>query len=154
MKRNKIYYIPGWITLMVLPVILLTVIPEEMPYPTCIRMYIPSDELPNDTVITFSKHHVLESIKSKKVTEIEIGEENTRYAYGEQLYDAKLNFIRKEIERITFTHDSSAVLKVTMEDECRYGDFIWILNLLQIYGVKRYALVDNSLYIFGNDPIQ
>jgi hypothetical protein len=60
--------------------------------------------------------------------------------------------VRSEIERLTLTNDTTSVLKIELGEGIRYKDFIWILNQLLIYGVNRYALVDNSFYVFANLP--
>ncbi len=111
-------------------------------------MFLPKDDnTPSETGIAFSKYYILEALKHKHITTVQLDEYHN---WGTK--PAKVDFIRREIERMTFTHDSSAVLKVVFCITSNYGDMMGIMHFLQFYGVKRYALIDDAYYIFGNWP--
>lgn len=113
---------------------------------------MPSDDKPHNNEITyFSKYAVWEAAKGKKIIEVQFFRE-PHGKLDEYTKDAKLDFVRREIERMTFTHDTNSVLKIELGEGINYGEFVGILNNLLIYGVKRYAWTDDSFYIFANEP--
>ena len=152
MRLPKLFYTPGLISLLALPLLIMYLVtpPEKPQY--VIRLFMPTDDKPNNNEIPrFSKYAVWEAIKHKKIIEVQF--------YETPLGDlrtfrknAKLDFVRREIERLTFTHDTNSVLKIELGEGIRYGEFVGILNNLMMYGVKRYAWTDDSFYIFANEP--
>jgi len=95
---------------------------------------------------TFTIGYVYEAIKNKKIISIDL---NDAFNESEMHLEArKFNFITAEMERLQFTNDTTAVLRVQFGDWCTYGDFIWVLNYALVYDFKRYALVDNVFYFF------
>lgn len=152
MKRPKLIYVPGLISLLALPVMLLIIGPEDKKPFSRIRMILSSDEKPGpEGNIKYTRYTVYEALEKKKITAVEFWYEPWGDR-GSYIYNSKLEFIRREIQRMTFTHDTTSVLKVGLGDGIIYGDFVWILNQLIIHEVKRYALVDDDLYIFANEP--
>jgi hypothetical protein len=65
MERRKLYYVPGLISLMVLPIVLLFFSPEERERQTSVRMFIPTDEEPVGEYNQFSKYTVLAAAKKR-----------------------------------------------------------------------------------------
>jgi hypothetical protein len=76
------------------------------------------------------------------------GDKRTQYVFSR-----KRHFVSQEIERLEFTNDISSVLKVQFGANNTYGDYVWVLNQLFLYKVKRYAFVDNDFYVFADPPI-
>lgn len=148
----RIYY-PGFISLVGMIALLWAYYNDSYYYmhrhqPRAIWMFLPrDDDKSNETVTSFSKYNVLEGLKNKRITRVQLDE----YHDG-GTKPAKVDFIRREIKRMTFTHDSSAVLKVVFCITSKYGDMMGVMRFLAFYGVKRYALIDDALYIFGNWP--
>jgi len=153
MTRKKLWYVPGLISLIGLPILLWIMGPQEIIRHNCIKLFLPQDKKPLPDVAVFSRYTVMTAIKGKKIIPVEFW----YYPMGDPIetfnYNNKLNFVLHEIEQITYTHDTTSVLKVCLGDGISYGDFIGILNQLILHKVKRYALVDNELYIFGEPPI-
>lgn len=141
---------PGFISLLALPLILLIIHPEDPVRHNSIRMFLPTDEKPDGENIKYSRYGVLEAAAGKRITTIEFWYDPTYVEIDEFSYHAKLDFVRREIERMNFTHDTMSVLKIELGNGISYGDFVRILNCLLVYRVKHYALVDNSLYVFAN----
>lgn len=112
-------------------------------------MFIPNDEKPLPEFIPFSTYTVLQKVKKKHVISVDL-ERDMDDDMSLYNHHAKLHFINNEIERLAFTHETTSVLKVSFGTTTTYGDLISILNQLLVCGVKQYALVDNSLYIFAN----
>jgi hypothetical protein len=149
MKRQKLYYVPGLLSLLCLPMLLLLAFPEKPVKHTVIRMYIPNDEKPVSGFTSFSTYTVLQKVKTKHVISVNL-EKDTSDDMSFYNRQAKLHFIRNEIERLTFTHATNAVLQVSFGATTTYADFISIMNQLLICEVKQYALVGNNFYIFAN----
>jgi len=153
MKRKKLYYIPGLISLIGLPILLFFMNPEDPEEKTCVKLFLPSDEKPKDGNIKFSKYGVYDLVKKKKLTTIYL-DEYIGFDDSQELYlsNTKLSFIQREIERLEFTNDTSSVLKVEFDKQATYGQFIWLMNQTMLYHVRRFALVDNEFYLFANPP--
>jgi hypothetical protein len=149
MQRRKLFYVPGLISLVGLPILLLLFGPEEEVRQTALRLFMPYDEPKDEQAAQFSKAKLYESIKGKNI--IAIHGEDTRHDELENFrYNRKMNFIGSELERLQFTHDTNTVLKIEFDEENAYADFIHVLNLAILYRVQRYAFVDNSLFLLSN----
>lgn len=152
MRLPKLFYTPGLISLLGLPLLILYLMPPPEQQQHVISMFLPTDEKPNNGTLRFSKYTVWEAAKGKKITEVQFFYEP--FGRPDQFNQAaQLDFVRREIERMTFTHDTNSVLKLELGEGIRYGEFVGILNYLMIYGVKRYAWTGDSFYIFANGPL-
>ena len=146
MRREKIYYVPGLISIVALPILLFFWGPEDYRYQSVIRLNMPSYAKDTTGIKTFTIGYVYEALKNKKIITIDL---NDAFNESEMHIEArKLDFITAEMERLQFTNDTTAVLRVQFGDWCTYGDFIWVLNHALVYDFKRYALVDNVFYFF------
>src|ERR1700722_1597325 len=155
MKRRRLYYVPGLISIIGLPILLFFYWPKETVIPTYLKFYLPTDRKDDPGLIRFSKGNVYKSLEGKKITTIDIdvekfNEDDSRTQY---LFYQKLHFMSQEIERLEFTNDTSTVLKIQFGTNNTYGDFVWMLNQIVLYKVKRYALVDNNFYVFADPPL-
>lgn len=153
MTRKKLLYVPGLISLIGLPVLLWIMGPQEIIRHNCIKLFLPQEEKPLPNVAAFSRHTVMAAIKGKKIIPVEFWYDPIGTPIEMFNYNNKLNFVLHEIEQITYTHDTNSVLKICLGDGITYGDFVGILNQLILHRVKRYALLDNELYIFGEPLI-
>jgi len=153
MTRKKLLYVPGLISLIGLPILLWIMGPQEIIRHNCIKLFLPKDKKPLPNVLAFSRYTVMTAIKGKKIIPVEFWYDPMGEPIETFNYNNKLNFVLHEIEQITYTHDTTSVLKVCLGDGISYGDFVGILNQLILHRVKRYALVDNELYIFGEPLI-
>lgn len=151
MKRKKIYYVPGAISLLGLPLLFLLFIPKQEARPRYVKFMLPSDRKSDSkSIIRYSRDYFYKSIKTKKIIQINL---NKEYLPQEMyLFNAKLNFISREIEKLEFTNDTSAIIKIKLGAANTYGHFLWLLNQASIYRLKRYALVDDCFYLFANPP--
>ncbi len=153
MKRKKLYYIPGLISIIGLPILFLFIGSEDPVITTCLKVFIPKDENTKLGASTFSNYMVRNMAKKKKMISVsfddfvEFGNDWDGY-----VQDTKMSFIQHEIERLQFTNDTSSVLKIEFNDGSTYGQFAWLLNQAMLYDVKRFALVDNEFYLFANEP--
>jgi hypothetical protein len=155
MKQRRLYYVPGLISIIGLPILLFFYCPKETVSPTCLKVFLPTDRKDDPGMIKFSKEMVYKSLKGKKITTIDLdverfyeGDNRTQYVFIQ-----KLHFISREIERLEFSTDTSSILKVQFGANNTYGDYVWVLNQLFLYKVKRYAFVDNNFYVYADPPL-
>ena len=149
MQRKKLFYVPGLISLVGLPILLLLFGPEEEVRQRALRLFMPYDEPKDEVAAQFSKAAVYESIRGKNIIAIH-GEEPRHDELEHFRYNRKMSFIGSELERLQFTHDTNTVLKIEFDEENAYGDFIHVLNLAILYNVRRYVFVDNNFFLFPN----
>lgn len=106
-------------------------------------MLLPSDEKNrSDYMNRYSKYSVFKAIKNKKILTVTIGQDHN-------LNLKKIEFVRQETRRINYAYLDNNVIKVHFENEATYGELVSILNNLREDVIKRYALLDDDLYIFG-----
>lgn len=155
MKKRRLFYVPGLISLIGLPILLYFMGPGEKPIWNAVKINLPSDEVkPDPYLIRFSRRAVYQSLKHKKIITVDLGEDirSDRDFLNEVVYQKKLDFISEEIARRQFTHDTSSVLKIQLGGNCTYGDFVWVLNLAHVYDMKRFVFIDDAYYLYTNPP--
>jgi hypothetical protein len=123
---------------------------QEKPLQTAVRFFLPSDNKDNSSGLhPFSKYGFLKSIERKKVVSINLGFE---YILDEDyLSNAKFKFIQDEIARLSFINDTSVVLRIDFDSTSDYGEFVWAINEAKTFDLKRYALIDDCLYLLANN---
>jgi hypothetical protein len=153
MKRKKIYYFPGLVSIIGLPILLFFFRPEDRVQLTSIKLSLPSDrENGGPSWKIFSKANFYKSLRNKKIIAIDLNDIRDDDK-SEFYFSGKLNFISREIENMQFTNDTSTIVKIDLGDANYYCDFIWLLNQALIYRFGRYGLVDNSFYFLPNRPV-
>lgn len=151
MQHKKIKYVPGLISLVGLPLLLLVMGPGEPHTKYVVRFFLPGDKPDSPGSISFTAANVYQLAAKKKVNTIEFREYDHSDDLSKYQHASKLDFVQKEIQRMTALYDSSTVLKIEMGEWFSYGELVWILNQLYLQGVKRYALVNYTLFIFSNE---
>jgi hypothetical protein len=140
MKRRKLFYVPGMISLLVVPVLFYFYQPV-MKTSTLLRLVVPNDES-SPGQYRFSRYAVKAALRGKKI--------NTVYLSGDRKLNAKkLDFIAYEALKLKFYHDTTQIIKVHFTDEETYGEFVQLVNIMHRDDHKRYAWVDDDFYIFG-----
>ncbi len=152
MKPKKLYYIPGLVSLIGLPILLFFWGPEDSVYQTVVRLNLPSDKKDEPGIEKFSTAFVYRAIAHKKMVSVDLGVWSYADDRNQYMENKKHSFIAAEMQKIQFTNDTNTVVKITLGSESRYSDFIWLLNQAMLDDFKRYALVDNTLYFFANPP--
>ena len=154
MKKKKLYFLPGIISIIGLPVLLFFLGPADPVYQNCIRLNLTSDAKDTVGISGFTKDYVYKSIEGKKLETLFVDgiEEHPVDEHLVYIQNRKLRFIANEIERLKFAADTNAVLKIQFGEDCSYSNFIWVLNHALIYDFKRYALINNELYFFSSKP--
>lgn len=152
MQHKKLLYVPGLISLIGLPLLLLVMEPEDPelpPYGTKLRFFLTTEE--PDGGMDYSDAGILKKTKGKKINTVEFWNENIYIDDGDGYrHDIKLEFIEQEIRRMTALYDTSMVLKIELGQGFSYGEFHWLTGQMGLYRIEQYALVHNSFYIFPN----
>jgi hypothetical protein len=155
MRRKKLYYVPGLISLISLPILVFCLFPKGQKQLTVIRMLLPSDKISNDRyVIRYSRDYVLNSIKSKKIIEVNLNKYGPFHETDS--LENKFKFISKQLDSLYMSNDTTTVIKVDLGDSSTYGQFVWLVNQTLIRQWKRWAYVDNCFYFLNNklEPIK
>jgi len=156
MKKRKLFYVPGLISIIGLPVLLFFMGPKDKVYERVIRLNLPTDKKDTPGILTFSREGFYRSIKGKKIISIDM--EEPQYSipdYDEQAnyrMDRKFHFITREVERMQFTHDTSTILAACLGAVNTYGDLIRLINHARLYNMKRYVYVDDCMFFLANPP--
>jgi hypothetical protein len=143
MKRPKLFYIPGMLSLLVVPVLFYLYQPD-VKSSTVLRLFIPTDDN-SPSQYSFSRYAVKAQLKGKKI--------NTVYLNGDRRLNAKkLDFIAYEALKLKYYHDTSQILHVKFTAETTYGEFVQLVNIMHKDDHKRYAWLDDDFYILGEPP--
>jgi hypothetical protein len=155
MTKRKLYYVPGLISLLGLPILLHFWGPTAPKLLTVAKIIFPSEDTkpsPSGSIL-FSKWYLYQSLKLKKIVSVDLNDDRRDgNELGRFRQLKKLDFISNEIARRQFTHDTTSILKVQLGDDCTYGDFFWVLNQAKVYDVRRFAFVDDAYFLFSNPP--
>ncbi len=153
MRREKLFYIPGLISLLGLPVLMFFFKPTDQHKQVVVKLYLPSDDT-STPGIGLSKYYVYSCLHHKKIIHISlIQEESDSLPLPVYRIESRLRVIQTEMERLQFTHDTNSVIQVDFDKNATYGQFVWVLNQANILDYKRYALVGNSFYFFTNPAL-
>jgi hypothetical protein len=142
-KRPKLFYIPGMISLLVLPVLFYIYQPEAK-YKTQIKFILPKDDHQSPDIPGYTHSMVKDYLKGKKINTVYLDDDHV-------LNDTKLEFIAREALKLKFYHDITQVIKVHLSDETTYGEFVQLLNIMIRDRHKRFSWMDDDFYIFGEE---
>jgi len=151
MRRKKLYYVPGLISILGLPILLYFMDTDNIVYHTVLRLNLATTKKDSPGIERFSEEGFFRLIKNKKKVTVDVNDDEwddrSKYAH-----DRKLHFVTQEIERMQFTGDTSMVLEVRLGYNNTYGDFVRMIERARLYDVRRYAYIDDCLY-FVPDPL-
>lgn len=153
MGPKKLYYVPGLISIISLPVLLFIFGPDDPVQQNLLGLHLPTEKLIRSDS-EFTKGNVLRAIKGRKVIDVALWDKHiySDEEWGTYMDEQRASFIKKEIEHIAFTHDSTIALKVELSEANTYGEFVWLINEATVYGLRRYVFFDDAFYFFNNDP--
>jgi len=135
-KRKKLYYVPGLISAVFVPIIFYCKKPE-IKQQVAINFYLPSDK----PYQPYSSNNLLRELNRKKIFTIALDKNH-------QQNERKLEFIRHEARKILYYNDVSTTIKVSFSNETNYGEIVALLNIMVSDEHKRYGLIGNDFYIF------
>lgn len=143
-KRPKLFYTPGMISLLVVPVLFYMYQPIAKKQ-TVLKMHLPTEDLPSPDYIKFARYAVMDKLKGKKINTVYYDEDHSLNA-------RKQEFIEQEALKLKFYHDTTQVIKVHFSSETNYGEFVQLVNIMYRDNHKRYTWLDNDFYILGEHP--
>jgi len=146
-KRPKLFYTPGMISLLVLPVLFYMYQPAEKKQ-NVLKLTIPQEDQPEEPspfIMRFSRAAVMAELRGKKINTVYYDEDHSLNA-------RKLEFIEHEALKLKFYHDTTQVIKVHLSADNTYGELVQLINAMYKNKQKIYALLDNDFYIFGEYP--
>jgi len=134
MKRRKLFYVPGMMSLLVVPVLFYySFNPTPVKRQPVIKFFAPKESMARPY------------FKGKKINTVYLDDNHS-------LNVEKLDFIAQEALKLKFYHDTTQIIKVQFTEEATYGEFVQLVNSMQMNSIKRYILFNNSFYIFGEYP--
>lgn len=141
------FYVPGMISLIgILPLFYF----KAKPWVTFFKqramtVYLPFDGYATDGLIGFYEDEVVARAETKK--------KHTYYLnhYLESREEV-LNHIRHTVQEMKFGYDTSSVVKVVLGQNCSFNDLVSVLNICLAEELRRYAWVQDSIFIFAPDP--
>jgi hypothetical protein len=152
MIKKKLYYFPGLISLIGLPIIFFLYPIEDPKESTVLKLNLPASK--HIAEVRFTEDYVRKDIKKRKIKRILLSNHSAspdkRWNRLEE--EAKWDLITTQFKNLSLTGDTSLVLQVEFDEESFYGDWVAVQNLALIYRIKRYAYLDNSFYFLGNPP--
>ncbi len=99
MKRKKLFYVPGLISLTGLPIILFYLRPKEMELLTVVRVYLPLDKPNADGyALSYSKATILKTIGARRIIDIPLNSFNP--LFENRTLGSKLAFISKQMREM------------------------------------------------------
>lgn len=151
MKRKRLYYVPGLISLFGLPILVFCILPKEQKPLTVIRVFLPSDKIPDDGIISFNRYLVFKTIASRKIFEVNLNPQIP--LPNKRTTDSLFNLISDKLEKLNLTNDSTVAIKVDIGKSNTFGQVVWLLNQTLIHQLKRWAFIDNSFYFINSSSL-
>ncbi|SFQ19868.1 hypothetical protein SAMN05444277_106234 [Parafilimonas terrae] len=123
---------------------------QKYKFPVVLRMALPEDG-PDTSYFgrRFSGEGFLNEAKRqrKKITTI--------YLTGIPAEDIKrFDLVKYESRKIEYTHDTMNIIKVHFNENCTYGQFVNLVNIMVEDKHKRYMYYKDDFYIIKNPIIE
>ena len=145
-KRKKVYYIPGIISLIVLPFIFIHFANKELKAtaPIILPIYLADINLPKKFPKVF-KRFGRHFPPSRNYVDI--------YFTGDNEHDkTKLAFAQLRIKEILSRNDSIRGVHFKFGNNSQYWTFVKAINILRYEGAKSYMPLDNDLWFYNFPP--
>src|SRR5260221_14688540 len=130
MRRKRIYYTSGLISLISIPIIFLHYIPVPKEQ-VVLKFFLAYDDTTvNSRILRFSKGYIMKDIKEKKIIPIDLDEDH-------EMNFRKFNFIQSVAQRLKFTYDILHGLRIRLSSETNFGELVSFLKIILIDYHKR-----------------
>jgi hypothetical protein len=142
------WYVPGMISLLgIFPLLYWKTIPVKEQFDQRVmNVYLPKEGDYDGTLATmFSEGFVLKDVVTKQQTAFYLND------FIEQRENV-LEVIRNTGREIKFGYDTSRVVKVVFGKNCTFNDLVSVLNICLADEHKRYACVQDTIFIFSSEP--
>lgn len=160
MRRKKLYYVPGLISLICLPILLWLFPLEEKVKHVAIQQFLAQPKAPKSSQSqVFSEDFAKKEMLKKKIKTIylwnkndclidDTGNENFKEGFDEcSLIYFKI--LEEEIQRMKAFPNPNEALCVEFGNNNTYAEYVWVINLIKFNKWKRWVLIDDNLYILG-----
>lgn len=138
MKPRRIYYVPGMISLMLLPVsIILFLQYKDIAHQYYALQINWSYNGPKEF-----KEHYISNLENKKYTHIRMGEDKTNNAI-------RLNFAQLEIRDLFGRSDSVHGINFHFEDQTPYETFVRVIEMLTTEKIQTYYGNGSDIWVFN-----
>lgn len=145
-RRKKVYYIPGMISLTILPILFIYFADREISFRTVgvIPIVVADTNLPKKYPDLFKDYKGTFPPNRKYVDIILTGNETTD--------KIKLDFAQVKIGEILTANDSTGGLHFHFSDSSEYWTFVKAVDILGATGAKTYMPLDNDLWFYHFPP--
>ena len=144
MKRKKIYYTGGLISLLVLPVFILLFLNKRDISP---KQYVLQVVWGHSGFIeqTEVKANLFRTLHSKKYTDIRFDDKKTDNV-------VRLNFARLEIRALMAAGDSVRGIHFHLSDDTPYETLVRVIEMFTVENVRTYYANKNDIWVFNYAP--
>ena len=141
-KQKKLFYVPGIISLTILPFLFIYFADKELSAKTVgvIPIVIADTNLPKKFPEVFRNFKGTFPPKRDYVDIILTGDENAD--------KVKLDFAQVKIRETLASNDSTKGLHFHFGDSSRYGTFVKAIDILRAEGAKTYMPLDNDIWFY------
>ncbi|MFT3935235.1 MAG: hypothetical protein QM726_16535 [Chitinophagaceae bacterium] len=148
MKLKKLYYIPGLISLIFLPVLLFIWGPPDRKNIRVLRMNLPSLNT-NDSLgeFSFTGAFVRRELRRKKKIAIKL--QGLHWDVSSISYKSDYSNMDTSMRSFFLNHDTLSVMDISLDAQNSYADFVWLYNEMMIHDLRRFAFLDNHFYVFA-----
>jgi hypothetical protein len=141
------WYVPGMISLLgIFPLLYWKTIPAREQFDQrVIPVFLPKEGDFDDNIVMFSEELILKNVANNQQIAF----------YLNDFIDQRENVlqaIRHTGREIKFGYDTSRVVKVVLGKNCTFNDLVSVLNICLADEHKRYAWVQDSIFIFAPPP--
>jgi hypothetical protein len=143
--HRKIYYVPGMITLLVLPILCYYYLLPFKKEERALEIVFAAKYYPHDRfTIRFDTSFLSKPRYKRNYLDITLN--------GNETEDKiKLDFFRLRIREMISTKDTRNGVHLIFGDSTKYGTFVESFNICKKEGLLRYAPYDNNLWTFQMD---
>lgn len=144
--RQKIYHIPGIITLIILPIVFIYYSSNEIKSRknTVLQIVLA------DTTLLKKYSDFFKSFRGSFPPKRNY--RNIDLSGNIEIDKIKLDYSQLQVREILSQKDSVNGVHFNFKDSSHYGSFIKSLSILKIEGAKTYMLVDNDLWFYHFQP--
>ncbi len=111
---------------------------------TCtLTLFLPNERNVAGIPDRFSKQAFMQEISGKPVKTIDLTDDHATN-------QRKLAAVRAAAKKLRESHDTSTVIRVVYSTQATYQELVNLVDMLQVDKQKRYAIIDNDIYIIGS----
>lgn len=146
MKKKKLHYVPGIISIVGLPALLFFLGPQDPVKYAAIPVEMPAAPGQLGTGCTVGDIPK-QALRNKKIISVDLNDMvwNQQSAH---IFNQKLALVTQQIQYLQFTGDTSTVLKVGVGVENDFKCIAWVLNEATRYQLSTQLLTTDAVYLF------